>query len=263
MVAYKMNKTLNEFVTRHWVKKLPTVENSRMEDVDSSISLYRKAGFKSLAQTYERNKESLEQRSQFNEELEKFLEKAKNRVLLREPAFRTMIINDKAKWWNTITYLAFCGMGLSLALGIIMDVTDLCAFSLAWLIPIAISMFKSADAKWDNAQWRFKGVKMDFQKILVETDVSDYVGEVPLEIAQKTIQLREEGLEPKIWFIGNKDEVKSVLEKQLVPRDPLLVGVHPHFRLGYAILAAIWGEDVEDLDKYFSERKPNESKNHY
>jgi len=102
----------------------------------------------------------------------------------------------------------------------------------------------------------YTGLKIGRGKYLVECDPKDFTGDIPLNMVQTTIDAKKLGLVPKVWALANsKEEIGHITRgRRIIHPDPLLVGYVPGVPDRVVVLA-MWGNDVEDLDKYFQKRE--------
>jgi hypothetical protein len=98
-------------------------------------------------------------------------------------------------------------------------------------------------------------------KLLVECETSDYLGKIPDGAVQTTIEMKKQDIQPKVWVLADAKEATEQVRGQL-PRivpllDPLLVGYH-RGDSEHVTVHAIWGNDIEDMNKLFSDGKIEE-----
>lgn len=95
-------------------------------------------------------------------------------------------------------------------------------------------------------------------KLLVECEPSDYLGTIPDSAVQTTIEMKKQEIQPKVWVVADEKEAVEQVRGQIPLNDPLLIGYHKA-NSGYVTVHAIWGEDIEDMDKLFSDSKVEKS----
>lgn len=107
----------------------------------------------------------------------------------------------------------------------------------------------------------FLGYSIGQGQYLVEIKIDDYKAYVPPQVYQIIEEMKKQSFTKfRIWAIANYWEmqqvsfsaVKQVKHKVQNPSyiDPLLVAYIP--KSEYVALGAMWGKDLEDLDKFFS-----------
>jgi len=109
--------------------------------------------------------------------------------------------------------------------------------------------------------------QIEHGKYIVECRPQEYIDEIPLSIAEASIQLQKDGFTPVVYPIVNQLNLYKYASRFV--GCPLLVGVHNakwvyqkygddygHTILqptpfSHVVVAAMWGKDIEDLDEYF------------
>lgn len=90
---------------------------------------------------------------------------------------------------------------------------------------------------------------------LVKCPVEKFMGEVPDSVVKEIIQIKNEGFTPEIWFVSKVNEIENYMSGVIVrPVDPILVALSDKFA-GYAVVRAIWGKDIEDIDRFFAKQE--------
>jgi hypothetical protein len=99
---------------------------------------------------------------------------------------------------------------------------------------------------------------------IAEIPIGQFTGDAPMQIVDKAVEARRESLYPVVWAMGTTEELSSISKGQIIStHDPLLVG-YPSRKVSegqdgniwvdcdFGVVLAMWGDDLKDLDEYFS-----------
>lgn len=235
-----MSDTLQKFVQRHWIKQVHTSNDSLTEE----INLLEKAGFKARSlrlserRRVSRAKEHLTKNYKYTLKVPPF---KSMKLRLFHPIIQILIIFALSTTIvqcldaflinvRTTTYGSLDNLVLGIVIGLVPTVTFIC-FGLL------------------EEGRHYTAYKIGFNKFLVETSPSRFKAEVPANIAQATIEARNNGLTPRIWLVANSRNINDLVVAEKI--DPLLVGYAGKTK-DYVALLGIWGSDIEELDELFS-----------
>jgi len=238
-----MNKTLQQFVNKSWIKQF----TPQIQDIPTSkdeVQLFHKAGFERVAT--QKLTESQRVRALNNQE--RTIESLKDKyILLKNPAFehKHLLSPTKIIMIQAIILLAFIGVVMA---GIFFGGFGLYASSVGVMAVFGVLIFGLND-EWNPRM--FDIIKLNYRKYLFEASVKDYKGHVPVAIAKTLIEYKnKKGFsEPRVWGIATRSELHGLIHQETV--DPLLVMNYEGLQ-DYSVLIGVWGEDIEDLDKLFS-----------
>jgi len=215
------------------------------------VDILKKAGFSEVAKLKSSEVSFLNQQNKQTLRLREL----KGRILLKLPPFesKTITLHDPINpWWVT-------GIGIVL-LFMAFTLPPLVIYLYIFAIPSIIILTASvlifmAD---ETTEIKFEGVKFGGQ-LIVSVPLDKYTGHVPLSVANVAIETKRDFYNQEVWFIASRREIPSLVKGERVVRhDPLLVGRDGSL-VDYAVLIAIWGEDIEDLNEYFSLQSLGES----
>lgn len=101
----------------------------------------------------------------------------------------------------------------------------------------------------DEPQYTY--LKLPKSKLLIECSPSNYLGTIPDVAVRTTVEMCKQNIQPKIWIVASEHQVEEQVRGQVPLKDPLLVGYHENNK-DFVTIHAIWGKDIEDMDKLFS-----------
>jgi len=208
---------------------------------------YRKAGFMQLAKQLEQQKK-----------LEKL---SMHHVVLKKPGFRLVPEMELKLGINPAILAKTACVSLLMLLGAMI----ILFFSWgrdAFFEPVPMSIFGTLllsalmagiVGSWEGRR-RYSAVRIGWNKYLVESRLENYGGYVPATIAEVALQYKQK-YDLRVWSIVPRSKVSLMTEPaEMIRVDPLLIGYVQELP-NYVVVLAVWGNDVEDLDRYFQKRK--------
>jgi len=94
----------------------------------------------------------------------------------------------------------------------------------------------------------YNAEKLTSGRFLVESSTQHFLGDVPQKVIDATVKAIKENYVPFIWFVGSAKEVPMMTQGMRPIKDPVLVGYKDGIQ-SKAVVLAIWGDDIEEIDK--------------
>jgi hypothetical protein len=250
-----METELKNFVKEHIVKQ---VNYPKPQATEQDVQLLTQAGFSNQArqiQTQLINATSTIRKDGIVLKIPQF----KNDTLKHYHSFKVAL----AGFISAFTYLLIAYPVFGIVIVENASATDnipatfhffgLIPFALLLILPLTYCFF-TADAGGS----KYDMIKVKGNQYLFNCVPREYNGPVTTSVAQETIKARDIGLEPHVWFMATKEEVKNGLITPQKQVDPVLVGYGSFSRHGLndgeCILLAVWGDDLEDINQIFDKR---------
>ena len=100
-------------------------------------------------------------------------------------------------------------------------------------------------------------------KTVFEVEPSVFKSDVPISILKKTLEAKELGLKPYIWFVSSNAELPQVVNVPFVNADPAIVAypiVAKEAEIEvinneFGIVVGFWGKDVEEISSMLESKK--------
>lgn len=250
-----MDKSLEQFVKQTWIKKPLNFKMETVEQLEKERSVYYESGYIELSRKI---KQEIMDRESDNRAIQKFHKASKNRIVLKSPNFERLQIEEPSKTERGIRKYSSIIASLLLFFGlypIICHDGVAVVFLLCSSLTVFLFFFcMFSDVKIER--WQFYGKNFRGNNYLVELYPSEYVHHVPLTVAEQTQEINKDGLTPKIWAVLSKNQIKETVKSEVVASqkvDPLLIGKINVRGVSYAVVYAVWGKDIEDLDRVFGD----------
>jgi len=232
-----MNKTLESFLKRRWVKNLKQL--AQADELEKKFVMLSGAGFDAAA-------------SKLMDDLEKnkIAKLSEKRLVVKKPAFRRMTY--RTSWFaNAWIFSILCGL-IGLVLSLLFSTAPL---AIPLLIISTFMLITVTSAFWSLSvtlpRYVFSAVRLSHDTYLFKTSPSKFTGNVPVQVAEAMRELKNDGFTPEVWFVGTMKEAAQLVDGALQQLDPLLVGTNE--RLDYAVVYAVWGEDIESLSSFLED----------